>query len=89
MSNRKWLVRTVALAASLSGLLLLEGCGRAGAPLPLDPNLAAKIEPPPATEQKVDPTTNLFVPYKPPRGFNDNALKAGASKDSTPFDFLL
>ncbi len=74
-------------AAALSGALLLDGCGRRGLPVPLDPDVAAKADatkPPPS---QADPTANSQK--SPPHGVDDNALKAGVPRQSTPFDFLL
>jgi len=81
------LTKAVLIAAALSGALLLEGCGRRGLPEPLDPAVEKRAEEAPADAAQPSPTAN--TPQKLPRGIDDNALKAGARKTPTPFDFLL
>jgi hypothetical protein len=82
------LFKTALLAAALSGVVLLEGCGRRGMPVPLDS----------AAEQKADQSSSSSPSAanstansqkKLPHGIDDNSLKAGAQKTPTPFDFLL
>jgi predicted small lipoprotein YifL len=65
----------------MTGILALEGCGRKGLPEP--PSAAAA--------QKTSPTDrgSANSQVKLPRGIDDPSLKAGATKNSTPFDFLL
>jgi len=74
-------------SAALSCVLLLDGCGRAGPPVPIDPSVAAKAK----AAKKAPKETNAAANSKKnlPHGFNDNALKAGAPKGPTFFDFLL
>jgi hypothetical protein len=79
--------KTAMLAAALSGVLLLDGCGRRGLPEPIDPSVAAKADAAKSSPAQADPTANSQKPL--PHGINDNALKAGAPRPSTPFDFLL
>ena len=70
------------------GALTLEGCGRRGPPVPLDPAIeknAEQAQPSTSSESVNSATSN----QKLPRGLDDNALKAGARKTPTPFDFLL
>jgi predicted small lipoprotein YifL len=85
--NRKRIFNAAMIATVLSSALLLEGCGRRGPPVPLDPEVAAKAENAAKDPSQIDPTANSQTPL--PRGRDDNALKAGASKAPTPFDFLL
>jgi predicted small lipoprotein YifL len=85
--NRQKILKTVLLLAALSGALALDGCGRRGPPVPLDANAAAAAKAAGPDETDVDPTANSQKPL--PRGRDDNALKAGAPKGPTPFDFLL
>ena len=85
--NRKRIFKATALATILSSTLLLDGCGRRGPPVPLDPAVAAKAENAAKDPSQIDPTANSQAPL--PRGRDDNALKAGAQKTPTPFDFLL
>jgi len=85
--NRHGLFRTALAFAALSGALALEGCGRKGLPVPLDPAVEQKADDAPASPQTPSPTANS--PAKLPKGNDDNALKAGARKTPTPFDFLL
>jgi hypothetical protein len=79
--------RTALCAATLSGALLLEGCGRRGLPVPLDPAVEKKAEDAPASPNM--PSTTANSNKKLPKGIDDNALKAGARQTPTPFDFLL
>jgi hypothetical protein len=81
------LFKAALLTAALSGALLLEGCGRKGLPVPLDPAVEQKAEEAPASPANESPTANSH--QKLPKGIDDNSLKAGARKTSTPFDFLL
>lgn len=80
-------MRTTLCAAALSGAMLLEGCGRRGLPVPADPAVEQKAEEAPASPASENPTANSHE--KLPKGVDDNALKAGARKTPTPFDFLL
>jgi hypothetical protein len=81
------ILKTALLAAALSGALLLDGCGRRGPPVPLDPEVAAKAAEAKQSPTDIDPTANSQ--QRLPKGRDDNALKAGAPKGPTPFDFLL
>ena len=85
--KRNSILRAALLAASLTGVLLLDGCGRAGPPVPLDPSVAAKADAAKESPESADPTANSKP--KLPHGHDANALKAGASKEPTFFDFLL
>ena len=81
------ILKTALFAAALSGALLLDGCGRRGPPVPLDPEVAAKAAEAKQSPTDIDPTANSQ--QRLPKGRDDNALKAGAPKGPTPFDFLL
>lgn len=81
------LLKTALCAAALLGALLLDGCGRRGPPVPLDPAVEQKAEDAPPSPAPASPTANSH--QKLPRGMDDNSLKAGARKTPTPFDFLL
>jgi hypothetical protein len=81
------ILKTALLAAALSGALLLDGCGRRGPPIPLDPAVENKSEAAPPTPDGAHPTANSQQPL--PHGLDDNSLKVGAPKGPTPFDFLL
>jgi hypothetical protein len=81
------ILKTVLIAAALSGALLLEGCGRRGLPEPIDPSVAAKADASKPSPEQADPTANSQKPL--PHRVDDNALKAGVPRQSTPFDFLL
>ena len=83
----KFILKTALFAAALSGALLLDGCGRRGPPVPLDPKVAAEAAEAPRSPTEIDPTANSQ--QRLPKGRDDNSLKAGASKSATPFDFLL
>jgi len=85
--TRNSILKTALLAAALSGALLLDGCGRRGPPVPLDPEVAAKANEAKQSPTEIDPTANSQ--QRLPKGHDDNALKAGAPKGATPFDFLL
>lgn len=85
--TRHVLIKTALCAAALAGALLLEGCGRKGLPVPLDPAVEKKAEEAPPSPANESPTANSH--QKLPKGIDDNALKAGARKTPTPFDFLL
>ena len=82
-----FILKTALFAAALSGALLLDGCGRRGPPVPLDPEVAAKAAEAPRSPTEIDPTANSQ--QRLPKGRDDNSLKAGAPKGPTPFDFLL
>jgi hypothetical protein len=82
-----FILKTALFAAALSGALLLDGCGRRGPPVPLDPEVAAKAAEAKQSPTDIDPTANSQ--QRLPKGRDDNALKAGAPKGPTPFDFLL
>jgi predicted small lipoprotein YifL len=73
-------------AAALTGALALEGCGRKGFPEAPSTAAAKKAAAAPADNAQVDPTATTV---RPPPGFTDPALKAGAPRNGTPFDFLL
>jgi hypothetical protein len=81
------ILKTALLAAALSGALLLDGCGRRGPPIPIDPEVAAKAAEAKPSPYEIDPTANSQKPL--PHGRDDNSLKAGAPKGPTMFDFLL
>ena len=81
------ILKTALVAAALSGALLLDGCGRRGPPIPLDPAVEKKSEAAPASPEQIHPTANSQTPL--PHGLDDNSLKVGAPKGPTPFDFLL
>ena len=83
----KFILKTALFAAALSGALLLDGCGRRGPPVPLDPKVAAEAAEAPRSPTEIDPTANSQ--QRLPKGRDDNSLKAGAPKGPTPFDFLL
>lgn len=85
--TRHVLIRAALCAAALSGALLLDGCGRRGPPIPLDPAVEKKAEEAPPSPTDQSPTANSH--QKLPKGMDDNSLKAGARKTPTPFDFLL
>jgi hypothetical protein len=75
------------IAAAAAGLLALQGCGRKGLPEAPSTVAAKKAANAPADKAHVDPTAN--VQGKLPPGVSDPALKAGAQKQPTPFDFML
>lgn len=81
------IVKIVLASAALSGVLLLDGCGRAGMPVPINPSVSAKAKAAEKAPKEKSPTANSSKSL--PHGINDNALKAGAPKGPTPFDFLL
>ena len=81
------ILKTAFFAAALSGALLLDGCGRRGPPVPLDPEVATKADETTRSPTQIDPTANSQ--QRLPKGRDDNSLKAGAPKGATPFDFLL
>jgi hypothetical protein len=85
--TRPSIVKILLASAALSGVLLLDGCGRAGPPVPIDPAVAAKAAAAKKTPKESKPTANSAK--NQPHGFNNNALKAGAPKGPTFFDFLL
>lgn len=85
--TRNSILKTALFAAALSGALLLDGCGRRGPPVPLDPEVAAKADEAKRSPAEIDPTANSQ--RRLPKGRDDNSLKAGAPKGATPFDFLL
>jgi predicted small lipoprotein YifL len=80
-------LRFILTAAALTGVLALEGCGRKGLPDAPSSAAAEKAAAAPAGQGTADPTVN--TQGKLPHGVSDPALKAGARKESTPFDFLL
>jgi hypothetical protein len=82
-----FILKSALFASALSGALLLDGCGRRGPPVPLDPEVAAKAAEAPRSPTEIDPTANSQ--QRLPKGRDDNSLKAGAPKGATPFDFLL
>jgi hypothetical protein len=53
----------------------------------LDSSAEQKAEQAPSSPATTEPTANSQK--KLPHGIDDNSLKAGARKTSTPFDFLL
>ncbi len=81
------IIKTAFFAAAWSGALLLDGCGRRGPPIPLDPAIEKKSEAAPDTPEQAHTTANSQAPL--PHGLDDNSLKVGAPKGPTPFDFLL
>ena len=81
------ILKTALVAAALSGALLLDGCGRRGPPIPLDPAVEKKSEAAPDSPEQFHSTANSQAPL--PHGLDDNSLKVGAPKGPTPFDFLL
>jgi hypothetical protein len=81
------ILKTAFVAAALSGALLLDGCGRRGPPIPLDPAIEKKSEAAPDSPEQFHSTANSQKPL--PHGLDDNSLKVGAPKGPTPFDFLL
>lgn len=85
--NNHTILKTALFAAALSGVLLLDGCGRRGPPVPIDPAVAAKSDAAPPSPKSADPTANSLK--RLPHGLDDNSLKVGAPRSSTPFDFLL
>ena len=48
-----FILKTALFAAALSGALLLDGCGRRGPPVPLDPEVAAKADEAPRSPTEV------------------------------------
>jgi hypothetical protein len=81
------ILKTALLAGALSGALLLDGCGRRGPPIPLDPAIEKKSQAAPDSPEQIHSTANSQAPL--PHGLDDNSLKVGAPKGPTPFDFLL
>jgi hypothetical protein len=75
------------IAAAAAGTLALQGCGRKGLPEAPSSIAAQKAADAPADKAHVDTTAN--TQGKLPRGVSDPALKAGARKQPTPFDFML
>ena len=49
------ILKTALFAAALSGALALDGCGRRGPPVPLDPEVAAKAAEAPAIADRDRP----------------------------------
>jgi predicted small lipoprotein YifL len=81
------MIKAAVIATVLSSALLLDGCGRRGPPVPLDANVAEKAAAAKQSPNDPNETENSTRPL--PRGRDDNALKAGAPRGPTPFDFLL
>jgi hypothetical protein len=81
------ILKTALLATALSGVLLLDGCGRRGPPVPLDPAVEAKSQAAAPSQEQIHATANSQKPL--PHGLDDNSLKVGAPKGPTLFDFLL